>query len=130
MHKLILTSSGLKKGPLPDGKDLYIDARALPDPTRAWADHETPYAPPMGAIGTDLKVQCWMREMAPIHAYVDVVEGALKTINHRRENNSKKSILDPITIHTFCAWGIHRSVALKHILASEFRLMGYTVEVI
>ena len=127
--KLVFSSSGLKAGPLPLGKDHYIDARAIPDPTQFGKGGGSVYTPPFGVTGKDPKLQAWMRDVAPIKAYVEVVKGMLATLGKRRENNPNKHITDPVTIHTFCAWGVHRSVALKHILAREFELMGYVVEV-
>lgn len=130
MNKLIFSSSGLKTGPLPMGKDYYIDCRAVPDPTRVVkkaADYH--YAPGVSGDGSMIPVQNWIRDHISIPTYVKLISDMLKTIPSRRENNPKKDELDPVTIHTFCAYGVHRSVAMKWILAREFQLLGYTVEV-
>lgn len=115
--KLIFSSSGKKVAPLPEGKDLYIDCRAVHDPSGTHAS------------GNSIPCQLAIREVTPITAYVDIVANAIKNMGHRRSNNSKKAADDPMTIHCFCAYGVHRSVAMKHILSKDFALMGYDVVV-
>lgn len=116
--KLIFSSSGKKVAPLPDGKDLYIDCRAVYDPSGTHVS------------GANIKCQLDVREVTPIGAYVEIVSNAIQNMAHRRGNNPNKGVNDPMTIHCFCAYGVHRSVAMKHILAKEFGLKGYEVEVV
>lgn len=113
---LRFSSSGKKVAPLPDGKDLYIDCRAVWDPSKSHGG------------GAEMATQLAIRTRTPIKAYVEVVDGAIKTLSQRRENSTKAQHA-PMTIHCFCAYGMHRSVAMKHILATEFRLKGWDVEV-
>jgi len=123
--KLIFSSSGLKAGPLPEGKDIYLDCRVLMDPTRAVAGamHTVP-----GGESALTQNQIAVYSGNALDAMETLVFAGTATLPNRRKNGSSKP-LDIMTIHCFCAWGVHRSVAAKHILAERFKAAGYQVEV-
>lgn len=120
----IITSSGMKVGDvgkdgvnLPSHKDLYLDCRACYDPSQH------------SGTGDDTRLQLLVRDRTPITAYMEIVKGFIDTWPNRRME-WQDPFAHSLTIHCFCAWGMHRSRAMKHIIADELRRMGYTVETV
>jgi hypothetical protein len=114
-----LINAGVKNGPLPKS-DFLVDCRSVANPF---------HVPALGALtGDDLKIQLWVRDHSNVKAIMATVEEAISRIPVRR-NNQPDPYKEPFEICCFCAHGIHRSRAMKHIIASELNLKGYTVEV-
>ena len=119
--KLTFLNRGLKGtgGQLPKAY-LYIDCRGLPD-----AATEGP-----GGSGDSVQVQDYMKLNAPesLDAMVQIIDGAVNRIPQRRRGETDP-YARPIEICCFCAFGMHRSRAAKHILAQRCKELGYQVEV-
>lgn len=124
MPAVILFSTGLKSAASLPKADLYLDCRSMANPF-----HE----PKLAAMSGDAEiVQDWMREKSgeTILAYLQQIKDTLITLPLRRANSSSgKTPDDPLTVCCFCAHGIHRSRATKHILARELKQLGGKVEV-
>lgn len=110
--RINLYSHGLKTGPLPKGMDLYIDCRAFPDPSRTKGS-------PAGG-GQEEKVQKWIEgEYGKLSGFsmknhlVRMILDTIYSIPGRRPGIDVKQL----NICCFCAWGMHRSPATKHLLA-------------
>ena len=119
--KLIFTSFSLKNGqPLPSA-DCYVDCRGIPNPI---------YGGPAGT-GHDLGVRKWVRERLnqahEQHLYVDLVSASINALTTRRGAGHETD--KPFVVCCMCAHGIHRSVAMKHLLA-EYFAPTYQVEVL
>ena len=113
-----ITSFGVLHAPAPEGNALIVDLRtALRNP------HHDPA----------------MRELtgldAPVRAHVLTTPGARRIV---AETVSRAlAILQyalpmyaaPLTVHTFCQGGRHRSVAIAEAVAAELRACGIAVQV-
>lgn len=113
---LVFISHGLKSGPLPKA-DLYLDCRAIVNPVR------------VGGLNLSLpSLTTWMRANNEpiINLFTATIEVALQQVGDRRRGENPTS--RPFVICTLCAYGQHRSVAMKKILATEFFMAGYEVE--
>lgn len=125
MPEITLISTGLKSGAALPKADLYIDCRPMANPF-----HE----PKLGAMSGDAEiVQEWVEARSPdlVQAYLQQIKDTLETLPLRRANSSSgKTPNDPLIICCFCAHGIHRSRATKHILARKLKGLGGKVKVI
>lgn len=115
--KIIFYSHGLKKGPLPTGMDLYIDARGL-------TDAATSIGAPSG--NNSPEVLKWFKDSYETKSgrvltciYGQLVWDAIASLKSRRSNNPYKP-KDQLSVCCFCAWGMNRSPTLKRILAAYF----------
>ena len=122
--KIIFSSSGIKTAALPDGKDIYLDCRVLFDPTRGKGAAATP-----GGKHLSTQEAIKYASHVALNAMGSLVKAGASTLANRRGNGSSKP-KDVMTVHCFCAWGVHRSVAAKYILAEAFEDWGYEVEVV
>lgn len=103
-------STGFKSGALPKA-DLVIDCRGIPNPYHAFG----------GAMrGTDPKVQAWIRHWGgiAIDGMSDLIYSALYHVYPRRKDMTDPHSR-PFVVLFVCAYGVHRSVACKHILATH-----------
>lgn len=118
--KIILSNKGIKAmhgmGNFPYA-DFYQDARGLPDANG-------------GGKPTTQSNEQWVSTQINVNAYLDIVLDAIHRIPARRWQKAEKWCEDPIRILFFCAFGIHRSMALKNIIASRLKELGYNVEVL
>lgn len=119
--KLRLISSG--KGAVLSGQvnaDLYIDCRGIVNPFRdpTLAGHH----------GSSQVLKDWMRKNnSPyIGAAEDMIEVAIHTAGTR---NSFSDPNKPLTVCFFCLAGQHRSPAMKHVVAEDFKANNIEVEV-
>lgn len=115
---IILRSIGLKAngGVLP-AAHFYLDARHIIDPSKEFA-----------ASGDDLKVQEYVmaHDSGAIAASLSSLRTAISCIPSRRRNRSAADIWkDPFEVLCVCAHGVHRSRALKHIMARKLKLAGF-----
>lgn len=121
---IVIFSTGLKSATSLPKADLYLDCRPMANPF-----HE----PKLAAMSGDAEiVQDWVRERSGdlILAFLQQINDTLKTLPLRRANSSSgKTMADPLLVCCFCAHGIHRSRATKHILAREIKALGGKVEV-
>jgi RNase adaptor protein for sRNA GlmZ degradation len=113
---------GLGNQPLPKA-DLYLDCRGLPD-----ASAESSFS---GKTGDHTAVQVWVNSQAPklVQAYRDAVLESLANIPHRRRAE-EKPYGRPFRVACFCAFGIHRSRAMKHLLHSTLLAHGIKAHVV
>ena len=117
--KIILKSYGLKSGqPLPPA-DCYIDCRGVPDPSQAIGGSGLGF----GGNGDLPAVQTWIASHIVLLPYREIVGDHLSKLSTRRGVGHEYD--KPFIILTMCAHGIHRSRAMKHILARELRGVGY-----
>lgn len=100
--------------------DLYLDCRVIPNPFLLFGHKD----------GSNHDVQKWMKEHAPlwIESFYDTIIESIAQIPTRRKGK-EDPWADPYRVCFMCAWGIHRSMAMKHIIAEYLNLDGYTVEV-
>lgn len=119
--KLVFINHGMKTGgPLPRA-DFYLDCRGIADPSRSVGS-------PSGT-GDTPAVQDWIRKKVDLRPYKQLITDGLWAIPGRRRSEPLP-YARPYVICTFCAFGIHRSRAMKHLLANELGAMGYNVEVV
>lgn len=117
-----LISRGLKRvggiAGLPKA-DLYFDARSLPDGAGA-----------EGYQRDGKQKAAFVLNQAPaaVEGFTNIITEALKHIHHRRRNEPDP-LARPFQVCVFCAYGINRSVGLKHCLAVYLRNEGYQVTV-
>ena len=116
--KLIFTSFGIKNGQEWPQVDCYVDCRGVPNPL---------YGGPSGT-GHDPKVREWVREELGrgLPIYVELIQDGLRMLPTRRGVGHEAD--KPFIICCLCAHGIHRSVSMKHILATYFS-PSYVTEV-
>jgi RNase adaptor protein for sRNA GlmZ degradation len=96
--------------------DFYMDARGLPDAVTGLPIGET--------------LEQFVEKRTHLPRYVDTLLEAIHAIPRRRYQLGDKWHKQPVTVITFCAYGQHRSKALKNLLARELRELGYHVTVI
>lgn len=121
---LILRSAGIKTPAFPalwapKEADLLIDCRVVKDPSH--------YVP---GGGTSLEVQEWLLQNssgALFQIYYLVGEGIEMIPERRKEKEDPYK--DPFKILFFCAHGLHRSPATKHIIGRWLREDGYEVSI-
>ena len=112
--KLIFTNHGLKGGKELPKADLYLDCRGVANPF-----HQASLA---SLTGDSKAVQNWVMMESPdtIVAFKHQIEEGLTRIPIRRRDEADP-YSRPFTICCMCAHGIHRSRAVKHILASYYK---------
>ena len=109
---ITLSSFGLKSGqPFPPA-DLYIDCRGVADPSQSG----------LSGSGDSVHIQQWVSEHTNTSPYYDMVVGGLLRLTTRRGRGQEYD--KPFHIVCMCAWGIHRSRAMKYILARLLREVG------
>ena len=102
--------------------DLYLDCRAVADFSGGDVSHAG------GEIGTNQDTV--LSKSAPaITSFHRIVEDALQWIPARRAE-AKDPYKEPFVVACFCAHGIHRSVATKHLLFARLKKAGLDVEML
>ena len=120
--KITLLSRGLKSaGVFPTKADLYLDARSIPDPASVAGLKNDPYA--MNKLFKEIN------GLDIVDRFMPLVQDCVKSLPSRRINSMGKKNPNYCTVVCFCAYGIHRSVALKKMLAAEIILKQPTWEV-
>lgn len=111
--RIIITSGGVKSlnYTLPKA-DIYIDCRGVANPCYG-----------MSGSGDDPKVQEWVEKNTTVHPYVEIILETLTRIPMRRRGQ-EEPFKEPVRIMCFCAHGIHRSRAMKHILSNRLKAAG------
>lgn len=96
--------------------DLYLDCRGVANPAYSG----------LSGCGDDLVVQAWVDSFTDLGPFLDMIEEAISRLEVRRGKG--KISEKPFVIACFCAHGIHRSKAMKHILADRIKkgALGYT----
>lgn len=115
--KVLVQSHGIKNGPIPKS-DWIVDCRVIQNPFRALR-------------GADLPALIrWCREKNAhiIEAVTIMLQEGLLTMHDRRRDHTD-ALATPFVITFLCAYGQHRSVAMKHILAERIKELGYEVVV-
>lgn len=110
-----LISAGLKGGPLPKA-DCYLDCRGIENPMR----HGYANGVMLGAQSIVIT-----ENYSQLNAFQRIIKDHIHQLPNRRGKDWDQK---PFVICCMCAHGIHRSVAVKHILASELVAEGYQVE--
>lgn len=109
---ITLISFGVKSGkPFPKA-DCYLDVRGAADPSFAVAGN-----------GDDPAVQKYVMGFSSITPYLEVISEHLRRLTSRRGEGNEYN--KPFVVCCMCAHGIHRSRAMKHILASMLRNNGW-----
>lgn len=118
--RIELSNVGLKMiggvAGLPEA-DFYIDARGLPDG--------------VGRKGSDLQSQSnidWVKSQIDLASYTQYALDAIHRIVTRRRDK-KDPFAEPFRIVIFCAFGMHRSPALRDLLAQSLSELGYNAKV-
>jgi len=109
-------SFGIKTGTIPKA-DCYIDCRGVPDPVNRIVTKDSP---------SDAE---WIRNSIDVMVYIRLIEDHLWYLSKRRGD---KLFSRPFVILCMCAWGKHRSPAMKRILAEQLSLLYgdlYLIEV-
>lgn len=122
LAKLVLISAGIKKtNPLPKA-DLYLDCRGIVNP------HKIPAF--QTQTGAAKSIQDWIMEQASpsVEHMTQLVLSALDAIPYRRLDELKP-FDRPVVVCFFCAYGQHRSVAVKHIVGKRLADAGLDVKV-
>lgn len=109
---LVFMSHGLKSGPLPKA-DLYLDCRCIENPFRISGLCN-------GSADGEQKLIAWMyaNNLPIIEAMMDMIDSAVHTLPARRRDETNPWAR-PLTVCFFCAYGQHRSVTMKRIVAKE-----------
>ena len=113
--KVVFSSFGVKNNqPLPPA-ECYIDCRGVPDPSKVVG---------LPALtGDSPELQEYVENNIDLGPYISMLHqhfarlGTRKGIGHEYDK--------PFRIVTMCAHGIHRSRAMKHILAKHLRARGF-----
>lgn len=109
---IVLMSHGLKaRGLTVPQAHCYLDARALPDA------NNNPLA----------RDPAWMRAAVDLRPYMQILLDGYSMLPARRDAARR---MEPFRVCCLCAFGRHRSVALKQLLAAELTARGFVVEVI
>lgn len=106
-------SFGVKSGKEFPKADCYLDCRGVVDPSHT-----------IGGTGDDPKVQTYIKTFSSIFPYFDTLRCHLDCLTSRRGSGHEYD--KPFVVCCMCAHGIHRSRAMKHILADMFKGQGYT----
>ncbi len=124
LPKLILRSHGLKRIECtePDYRiipkaDFYIDCRGIQEKGIS------------GSSGDDVKFQAGVLGHSPhsIEAALTLILDSLNHVETRRQGENPTA--RPYVVCFMCAWGVHRSVAVKHIAARKLKALGLDVKV-
>lgn len=119
--RIELSNVGLKmiggvKG-LPEWADFYIDARGLPDGVGRKPGSEN------WTSNVD-----WVKSQIDVGSYLQIALDAIHRVKTRRKEK-KDPYAEPFRIVIYCAYGMHRSPALRDILAQELTNLGYNATV-
>lgn len=121
--KIIIDNFGIKgvSGDLPPA-DLYLDCRTVHNPAHCSTCN--------GANGDHPVVQeCVERSSeAVLNAFHTLIIEGINHLPVRRMGRDPYA--DPFRVQCFCAWGVHRSRATKHILGRILKQHGWNVKVI
>ncbi len=113
--RIVLFNTGIKREgyKLPPA-DLYLDCRGIPNPFREGGRLA-------GMSGDAELVQEWVEARAQdqIASFLDQISAGISSLPTRRAG--KDPYADPFRVCLFCAHGIHRSRAMKHILYRMLR---------
>lgn len=113
---LIFKSHGVKNSaPFPTAH-CYVECRGVPDASNAMEGG--------GALFTHQQFVKEKLGAYRIGEYVSLVKQGIDKLPERRKGEDMYG--KPFIICCLCAHGIHRSVAMKHILAAEFHKLGFT----
>lgn len=117
LPKLVLVSWGRKSGKPEPKADLHIDCRGLAE------------AGILG-VGSDLSFQKELEKQSQdsIGAIYTLIVDSLQRIPRRRRDRPDP-YADPYVVCFACAWGVHRSVATKHIMAHRLKALGLEVTI-
>lgn len=110
--EIVLRSFGVKSGKDFPSADTYIDCRGIPDPS-----HYT------SGNGDDPAVQQWVKEKIDLGLYYELVMQHFSMLTLRKGQGNEFD--KPFIILCMCAHGIHRSRALKNLLAASLKGNGY-----
>lgn len=110
---IVFHSFGVKSGQEFPKADLYLDCRGVAEPSGAG----------LSGTGDNPDVQDWVNLNSNLSPYFDMVIGGISRLSTRR--GVGKEYEKPFTVVTMCAHGIHRSRAVKHILAKTLRGTGW-----
>ena len=114
--RLILLSHGIKHGSMPKA-DFYVDCRCVADPLRGG---ET-------SLGGGIKfIEKFSHQTLATIQFM--ISDAIELIPARRHEKTDP-FADPFIICFFCAHGMHRSPAVKHIMSRKLLADGYKVEI-
>lgn len=118
---IIVSSHGVKTGPMP-AAHYYVDARSVWCPV---GNHKG-----MTYVGTgdDQPIQDAVEEKSDIESILKLVDEAIGRTPARR-NYKPDWYKHPFHICVLCAWGVHRSRAVKHIIADYLKMGMFNVEV-
>ena len=126
--KLVLLSYGVKlnagdakKGyrSVPEA-DLYVDCRCITE--KGLSSRGT-------GTTTEFQAGVAMASGKALEAVYGLILEAIKKIPDRRSEKADP-FKDPFVICFLCAWGVHRSVATKHIMGRRLRSAGYIVTIV
>lgn len=114
-------SYGVKNGQELPKADCYLDCRGVPNPV---FNHS------LSGSGDDPDIQKWVVDElgSGLGFYTGIINQGVAKLPLRR-NGEHDPYERPFKVCTMCAHGIHRSRAMKHILAQYYHLIGYHVEV-
>jgi RNase adaptor protein for sRNA GlmZ degradation len=117
--RIILISAGLKPNRTLPKADLYLDCRSIANPFHA--------DPKISSMSGDAEVvQEWVEQRSEesIRAFLAQVNESILRLPIRRQG--KDPFSEPFVICPFCAHGIHRSKAMKHILKRRLKMEGFS----
>lgn len=104
--------------------DIYLDCRSIPNP------HHAPEVSKLS--GDDPLLIKWIRENGQgVHeVFFDQLMIAIRQIpSRRRELSVEEMFSAPFIVACGCAYGVHRSVAIKHLLAKMLEDEGYNAHI-
>lgn len=114
--RIILISFGIKAvwgGQVIPQADHYIDCRFIANPAGL-----------VNGTGDDKQVQDWVQANTNlIPETLQVLEESISKLPLRRRG--KDACYKPFVVGCFCAFGVHRSRSMKHILANKLVTLGY-----
>lgn len=110
-----LSSFGFKGG-VPKA-DLILDCRVVSNPHHVEGLRER--------AGDDPEVIAHVRTSSPAYLnFLELIEEGVTRL-HSRRRDEPDPYQRPFTVACGCAYGVHRSVAMKHILAHALRERGW-----
>lgn len=126
--KLQLISFGIKAIveavlPLPKA-DIYLDCRVIENPYHAKGIKAS-----LGGDHPSLLAWTRAHNGNVIAQFLALINFGLSNIPNRRRE-TPDPFAAPVVIAFFCAYGVHRSVAMKHLMAEELTKQGLDVEVL
>lgn len=128
--KLILSSDGVKKSAergLPRA-DLLIDCRILREHFK-FMEGGAAFTGMASGTNPSFRAALESANALQLGLIKEYVRAGIDAIPSRR-GELADPYSKPFSICFFCAWGIHRSVSAKYILADWLKGKGYQVEVV